>query len=64
VNIYNLFNSDAATGYESDYEVYRQLNGQWGDDNPATPEVEVNPWGQVTGITTPRFLRFTVSLEL
>jgi hypothetical protein len=64
VNIYNLFNSDAATGYESDYEVYRQQNGQWGDDNPATPEVETNPWGEVTGITTPRFLRFTVSLEL
>ena len=63
VNIYNLFNSDAATSYENDYIVFRQADGSWANDNPATPDVEVNPWGQITGITTPRFMRFTVSFD-
>jgi hypothetical protein len=63
VNVYNVFNSDAATGYEEDYTAFRLADGTWVADNPATANVEVQDWGRVTSITTPRFLRFTVSFD-
>jgi hypothetical protein len=53
VNIYNVFNSDAITGYEDDFI----------PDDPATPAVEVNPWRTPTSILSPRFMRFTVSVD-
>ncbi|HEX5109471.1 MAG TPA: hypothetical protein VFV95_13535, partial [Vicinamibacterales bacterium] len=71
VNIYNLFNTDAATGYESDYTAIRtgtDANGNpiWTPvaDNPLTNADESNnAWGEVTSIATPRFLRFTVQFD-
>jgi hypothetical protein len=51
VDVYNLFNSDAITGYNNTYTV----------DNPATPAVEANTWGDPTGLVNPRFVR--VSLQ-
>jgi hypothetical protein len=63
VNVYNLFNTDAATAYNSTYTAFRQADGSWGPDNPATVNVEVNTWGQVTQIATPRFMRFTVQFD-
>jgi hypothetical protein len=63
VNIYNLFNSDAVTGYEDEYTATRLPNGTWVADDPATPEVEVNEWGNVTGIVNPRFMRVTLAVH-
>ena len=63
VNIYNLFNTDAATSYQGNYTAFRQPDGSYLEDNPLTPAVETNTWGQVTGIATPRFMRFTVQFD-
>jgi hypothetical protein len=64
VNVYNLFNSDGATGYIDDYTAfYIPETGTWVSDNPATADVEFNDWGRVDGITSPRFMRFTVSFD-
>jgi hypothetical protein len=63
VNVYNLFNTDAATGYVDNYQVFQSPDGRWQDDNPATPQVEVNDWGRVDGVTQPRFVRFTVQFD-
>src|SRR5688572_30841995 len=62
VDIYNLFNSDTATGYENDYTAFF-VNGAWVTDNPATPEVEVNEWGNITQIVNPRFMRLSLSFD-
>ena len=53
VDIYNLFNSDAIRAYEATFTL----------DNPATPEVEVNNWGNPTGLLSPRFARVQVQFE-
>jgi hypothetical protein len=53
VDIYNVLNSDAITGYNSTYTL----------DNPATPAVEVNNWGQATSLVNPRFVRLSVQFE-
>jgi hypothetical protein len=64
VNVYNLFNSDAATGYQNTYTAFRLADGTWVADDPSTPDVvEVNDWGRVNGVTQPRFMRFTVSFD-
>jgi hypothetical protein len=63
VNIYNVFNSDAVTGYNNTYTATRLPNGTWVADNPATPAVEVNNWGNVTGIVNPRFARVTLAVH-
>jgi hypothetical protein len=63
VNIYNVFNSDAVTGYNNTYTATRLPNGTWVADDPATPAVEVNNWGNVTGIVNPRFARLTVAVH-
>jgi hypothetical protein len=63
VNIYNLFNSDAVTGYEDEFTATRLANGTWVADDPATPVVEVNEWGNVTNIVNPRFARVTVAVH-
>jgi hypothetical protein len=63
VQVYNLFNSDGATGYENDYVAFRLPNGTWVEDNPATADVEVNDWGRVTSVTNPRFMRFSVTFD-
>jgi hypothetical protein len=63
VDVYNIFNTDAATAYESDYEVFRAANGAWVEDDPLTPAVETNTWGAITGIVNPRFMRVSMSLD-
>ena len=74
VDIYNLFNSDAATTYNQTYTAfYVPSTGQWVSDDPATPQeetmaafdklVETNTWGDITQLVNPRFMRFTVSLD-
>jgi hypothetical protein len=62
VDVYNLFNSDTATGYENDFTAF-YVNGQWVTDDPLTPEVEVNEWGNITQIVNPRFMRLSLSFD-
>ena len=63
VDVYNIFNSDAATAYESDYIAFRGADGSWVSDDPLTPAVEVNNWGNITQIVNPRFFRLSMSLD-
>jgi hypothetical protein len=72
VDVYNLFNSDAATGYVNTYTAWRDpATGQWfqglgvegGRDNPATAAVETQTWNDINGIVPPRFLRFQVQVD-
>jgi len=63
VDIYNLFNSDAATSYNSTYTATRLADGTWVADNPATAAIEVNNWNQVTGLAPPRFARFQIQFD-
>ena len=49
VDIYNFTNSDAVTAYQATYTI----------DNPATPAVEVNNWGNPVGLVSPRFARLS-----
>jgi hypothetical protein len=63
VNVYNLFNTDAATAYQDTYAVFQTPDGRWTDDDPATPQEEVNDWGRVSGVQQPRFVRFTVQFD-
>ena len=53
VDIYNVFNSDAINSYNATYTV----------DNPLTPAVEVNNWGNPMGLIAPRFVRASVQLS-
>jgi hypothetical protein len=71
-DVYNLFNSDGATSYNNTYTAwydpaagvwYQGLGPEGGRDNPATPAVEVQNWGQVNGLVAPRFLRFQVQVD-
>ena len=72
VDVYNLFNSDAPTGYVDTYTAWRDsATGIWyqglgpdgGRDNPATAAQEIQNWGMVDGIVNPRFLRFQVQFD-
>jgi hypothetical protein len=62
-DIYNLLNSDTATGYNQTYVATLLADGTWVTDNPATPQAEVNEWGNITQLVNPRFMRFTVSID-
>ena len=53
VDIYNVFNSDAITGYEDEFTV----------DDPSTPAVEVNEWRTPSTIVAPRFARLSVQFS-
>jgi hypothetical protein len=52
VDLYNIFNSDAITGYNGTYTV----------DNPATPTNE-NAWLQPMSLISPRYMRFQVQFD-
>jgi hypothetical protein len=62
-DIYNLLNSDAATGYNQTYVATPLPDGRWVTDNPATPTVEVNGWGDITQLVNPRFMRFSMTVD-
>ena len=62
-DVFNLFNSDAATGYESDYTAFRLPDGTWVADNPAAPDVEVQDWGRVSNVLTPRHMKLSVTFN-
>ena len=51
LDIYNAFNSDAATGYAN---TYPQQN---------VAGAGLMPWGTVTSIVSPRFARFSVQFD-
>jgi hypothetical protein len=53
VDIYNLFNDDAIRGINQTYTI----------DNPATPAIEVNNWGNPTTLLSPRFARLQVQFD-
>ncbi len=53
VDLYNIFNSDAITGYNGTYTI----------DNPATPTVEANTWLQPQSLISPRYMRFQVQFD-
>jgi hypothetical protein len=59
----NLFNSDAATAYTQTYTATQLADGRWVDDDPATAAVEVNNWGQITQLVSPRFMKLTIALD-
>jgi len=63
VDIYNAFNSDAITGYNTTYTATRLSNGTFVTDNPATAAVEVNNWGNPSTIVSPRFARLSVQFN-
>ena len=64
VDIFIVFNSEAATGYQNNYTAFRQPDGTYVEDNPATPDiVEANDWGRVTQITTPRHLKLSIQFD-
>jgi hypothetical protein len=63
VDIYNVFNSDAITGYNTTYTATRLADGTFVTDNPATPVVEVNAWGTPSTIVSPRFARLSVQFN-
>jgi hypothetical protein len=52
VDLYNIFNSDAITGYNGTYTI----------DNPATPANE-NTWLQPTSLVSPRYARFQLQFD-
>ena len=49
----------------SDFDVRHivNVNGVWQQDDPSTPQVEVNDWGRVTNVTNPRFARFSLTFD-
>jgi hypothetical protein len=63
VDIYNAFNSDAITSYNTTYTATRLPNGTWVTDNPDTPAVETNAWGTPSGLVSPRFARLSFQLS-
>jgi hypothetical protein len=63
VDVYNLFNVDTALRYNPTYRAFRLPDGSWAEDNPNTPAVEVNPWGTILSIASPRHLKVTVQFD-
>ena len=63
LDVFNVFNTDAALGYDSTYTAFRLPDGTWVPDNPATADVEVQTWGRVTQITTPRHMKLSVTFD-
>jgi hypothetical protein len=63
VDVYNLFNTDTAFGYNNNYTAFRLTDGTWVEDDPTTLEVERNEWGRVTNVTEPRLLRLSIQFE-
>ena len=54
---------EQAPNYQNTCTAFRLADGSWVSDNPATSAVEFNDWGRVTGITNPRFARFSLTFD-
>ena len=52
VDVFNLFNSDAITGYNNTYILPEDLAGD-----------DVNPWGQPTALVSPRFAQLSLQFD-
>jgi len=52
VDIFNVFNSDAITGYNNDYILPENLAAG-----------EENPWGTPTSLVSPRFVQFSLQMN-
>jgi hypothetical protein len=52
VDVFNVFNSDAITGYNSNYILPENLASG-----------EENPWGTPTALVSPRFAQFSLQLN-
>jgi len=63
IDIFNLFNVDTALNYFPIYTASLLPNGTWAEDNPNTANVEVNRWGEIRSIATPRHAKFTLQFE-
>jgi hypothetical protein len=64
LDIYNLFNSDAALGYVNTYNYFLQGDGTYGGDDPNTTTIiETQDWGRINSITNPRFARFSLTFD-
>jgi len=63
LDIYNIFNSDAALGYVNTYNSFLQGDGSFGGDDPNTPAIEVQDWGRINSLTNPRFARFSMTFD-
>jgi hypothetical protein len=63
IDVYNLFNVDTALAYVPQYTAFRLADGTWVEDNPNTPTVEVNRWGEVRSIVSPRNLKLTLQFD-
>jgi hypothetical protein len=63
LDIYNIFNSDAALGYVNTYNAYLQGDGTLSGDDPNTGGIEFQDWGRVNSITNPRFARYSLTFD-
>jgi hypothetical protein len=61
LDVYNIFNSDAALAYQNTYTATRLSDGTWVQGNPNTGAP--NDWGRITQITNPRFARFSMTFD-
>ncbi len=52
VDVFNVFNSDAIVDYNDNYELPENL-----------APGEVNPWGEPTGLVSPRFAQFSLQFD-
>jgi hypothetical protein len=63
LDIFNAFNNDAVLITNPNYQVTRLADGTFVEDNPATGNVEVNPWGRPLDILTPRHMKIAVQFD-
>jgi hypothetical protein len=63
LDIFNAFNNDAVLITNPNYQVTRLADGTFVEDNPATTNVEVNPWGRPLDILTPRHMKIAVQFD-
>jgi hypothetical protein len=61
LDVYNLFNTDAATGWNNNFDAYVDENGQW--QIGVAGVRDYNDWNRVTAIQNPRFMRFSMTFD-
>jgi hypothetical protein len=63
IDIFNMFNVDPGLLYFPNYNATLLPDGTWVEDNPATPNVEMNRWREVLSIPVPRHMKLSVRLD-